>query len=293
MRNDADLSDVFIGLYEKLSTHPKFIDFLADSAAFYDDAVRDEFFDSTIGAILRDHIVSQLDLCETMAREVCDFFSSGAFADGIYLPPFAADLQFCAEAKTLAEGGSYTSVGEFLASYSPMRRKNIKAEDKSPECDYHISLRDTVKNKITDLSNTYFPFSFTDEEMRGLAEVSAKRIRILHSLLKEFDKALSDEKLHRGICDFTDVKLRAYKLLVAPDGSPTDIQYPFLLRTGYCRFLTTSTKTCSTYWHIPMSDKFLSTLSSDFQSTNHLPSTFQVCSYKQPMESAFRGKHFL
>jgi len=223
MRNDDSLADVFTDLYEKLSSHPRFIEFLKESAEFYDTATNCDFFDSPIGSILKEHIASQLEHSEVLMADVCRFFSEGSFADGAHLPPFIADLEFCKNAKKTVLNEGFTASAKMISSYSPMKRKQIKASEKTAESVYYVNIREEVKKKLTKLRSTYFSSGFTDGDMKGFATATAARIRILYALLSRFNELYSEEKLTKSICEFNDIKLWAYRLLVNADGTPTDV----------------------------------------------------------------------
>lgn len=223
MRNDSRLSEVFLDLYSKLLSHPNGISFLKESADFYDRSSCTDFFSSPIGEVIRDHVADQLEYMTAMMDTVCSFFSEGQFSDGAMLPPFEYDRSFCISAREAAINGGFDATRTILNGYKAKKRGSISAEEMTPEIQYHLDLRDSVKEKITKLKSTYFSDEFSSDDIKRQAEAISFRIRVIYRVLNEFDRIYLDEKLNRGICEFNDIKLWAYRLLVNGDGSPTDI----------------------------------------------------------------------
>ena len=220
MRNDAKLYEVFFELYEKLLSHPRGIEYLSDCADAYDGIVAGDFFSCSYGAVIGDYVRCELEFFIRALESALDYFSG--YEAGVRAA-FVDDLDFCKKALELINEGNYDNVRELWSTYSPTRLKSPKGDDKTEEAEYFCELRGTIKDKIRKLGGMYFGVGCSQNELQSYAKSSAERCRVLHSLLSRFDAMYSEEKLTLGVSEFSDIKLWAYKLLVNPDTTPTEL----------------------------------------------------------------------
>ena len=221
MRNDAALCDVFYDLYEKLLGHPHGINFLMECTESYESSRISDFFDSDYGRVVKNHVKGELVFLCNILKDALEYLSE---YDAGVQSPFISDLRFCTEALAILEGKSYTELRAHFNTYSPERLKTIKKDQKTPEAEYFYDLRtDTVKSKIRKLNDAYFGAGFSEDELHRYAEGSALRTKTLYSLLSVFDSIYKEEKLSASVCEFSDIKLWAYELLVNTNGTPTEL----------------------------------------------------------------------
>lgn len=221
MRNDARLFEVFYELYEKLLSHPDNIKFLLNCADSYNTLVSDDFFDVKYGKVVQDYVREELEFLIRILNGALDYFSG---YEAKVRSAFEDDLAFCTEALGILNGGSYEKTREFWATYSPTRLNSPKGDDKTEEAEYFCELRSkTVKEKIKKLGDSYFGAGFSPYEIKKYAAESAEKCRVLYAILSRFESLYGEEKLNLGVCEFSDVKLWAYKLLVNPNGTPTEL----------------------------------------------------------------------
>lgn len=221
MRNDSKLFEVFYDLYEKLLNHPHYIEYLRECAEAYDAVVAGDFFESDYGRVIRDYVRPELEYLIRILNGALDYFSG---YEAAVRAAFADDLDFCVRALELLNEGSYAKTRDFFSTYSPTKLKSPRGDDKTEAAEYFCELRTkTVKEKIRKLGATYFGAGFSAEELQSYAKSSAERCRALYAILSRFDEFYKEEKLTLGICEFSDIKLWAYRLLVNPDGSPTKL----------------------------------------------------------------------
>ncbi len=220
MRNDSALCDVFYDLYEKLLGHPNGIDFLKECTESYESSQIYDFFNSKYGQVIKTYVKGELIFLCNILEDALNYLS--IYDSGVQLP-FVLDLDFCKEALARLEDRSYAELRAHFNTYSPQRLKTIKKDQKTPEVEYFYGLRGDVKEKIRKLNSTYFGAGFSDDELHKYADGSALRTRTLYSLLSVFDSLYKTEKLSASICEFSDIKLWAYELLVNADGTPTEL----------------------------------------------------------------------
>ena len=221
MRNDSKLFEIFYDLYEKLLNHPHYIEYLLECADAYDAVVAKDFFESDYGRVIRDYVRPELEYLIRILEGALDYFSD---YEAAVRAAFADDLEFCVRALELVDEGNYEKTREFWSTYSPTKLKSPRGDDKTETAEYFCELRTkTVKEKIRKLGALYFGAGFSSDELQSYATASAERCRALHAILSRFDELYKEEKLTLGICEFSDIKLWAYKLLVNSDGSPTEL----------------------------------------------------------------------
>ena len=221
MRNDSGLFERFYELYEKLSSHPKSIEFLKECAESYEALDSEDFFESSYGDVIREYVRLELEFYINILTDALDYFEGYEQA---VKAPFADDLEFCREALHKIEDGNYSRLRDHFASYSPTKIKSPKGDDKTEAAEQFLDARNkTVRDGIRKLQKSYFGAGFSSGELKLYAKGSARRCRTLYTVLTEFDRLYREEKLSLGVCEFGDVKVWAYKLLVNGDGSPTEL----------------------------------------------------------------------
>ena len=220
MRNDSKLYEVFFDLYEKLLSNPRGIEYLSDCADAYDGIVTGDFFSSRYGAVIADYVKCELEFFIRALESALDYFSG--YEVGIRAA-FSDDLDFCKKLLELIDGGNYEKTCKLWNTYSPTRLKSPKGDDKTGEAEYFCELRGNVKDKIRKLGAMYFGAGYSPQELQSYANSSAERCRTLHAVLSKFNELYSEEKLTLGVAEFSDIKLWAYKLLVNPDTTPTEL----------------------------------------------------------------------
>ena len=221
MRNDSKLYEIFYDLYNKLQSHPHYIDFLNECADSYDLLDSEDFFDSVYGKVIKEYVKLELEFLIRLLTDALDYFSGYEQA---VRAPFEDDLAFCECALEQLNSGNYLKTREFFSTYSPTKLKSPKGDDKTERAEYFLGMRTKiVKEKIKKLQSMYFGAGFSSDELKIYAKGSALRCRTLYAILSKFDVLYKQEKLSLGICEFSDIKLWAYELLVDSNGEPTEL----------------------------------------------------------------------
>ena len=137
-----------------------------------------------------------------------------------YLPSFSYDLRFCRGAIEILRERSYEKAKAHLQSYSPVSLKTVRGE--LPE---RIAIAKEKRTEITRAIREMQKKSFSlSPESISKAMLDSRTITIrLYSLLSDFERAFSEEKLKRSMLDFSDIRRYALKLLVNKDGEPTEV----------------------------------------------------------------------
>jgi ATP-dependent helicase/nuclease subunit A len=91
--------------------------------------------------------------------------------------------------------------------------------NKTEEYERMEEARKSVKNIVEKVRG----FSFSEEDIKISADLSAKICRSLYTLLAHFDEIFSLEKKRKNILDFSDVERYAHQLLMDANGNPTAI----------------------------------------------------------------------
>ena len=136
-----------------------------------------------------------------------------------YLPAIENDISTCKKLIS-ALNVSYADAKKVLADYSPEDMKAL-GKSKTELTDACKLMRDTVKKELVGLKDKYFSFP-----AKSIPEISVRlsgELKTLAAIISDYNQEYTKEKSIRRICSFYDIKRLAHKLLVNPDGTPTDI----------------------------------------------------------------------
>lgn len=219
-RNDKNLADTFLSLYQKLATYPEGIAYLP---------ARAEELSEDDGSMNRGWRRIAAEQTRRFYRDAANFFSHTveemALDEGMakaYLPAFSADLDHTLAVLAALESGDFAAVQAAVNAYIPEGLgKGLRGAQKSEESELFKARRDKFKDQQTTLRNNFF--APNDELLAKMSAETAEAIRQLHTLLAEYDRRLTEEKLRRGICDFSDIERYTLALLTTPEGEDSDV----------------------------------------------------------------------
>ena len=224
MRNDSGTWEILADLRNKLLSHPRTTDFLIDCELEYANAARSDLFDSVHGAVLRRHLTDKVSVMISFLKDACEYLSTDENMAKQYLPAFIYDNNFCRELCAILDAGTYVSAREKILSYEPLKLGRLSSAQKTDKCAEFSEFRKKfVKEELENFKKKYFGGGYSEAELVEHAARSAVTCKIIHAILSKFEELYSEEKLSRGICEFSDIKQWAYRLIVSPDGAPTDI----------------------------------------------------------------------
>ena len=115
------------------------------------------------------------------------------------------------------EGRSYEEIRTVLAPYEFKKAASVSKKDGLPPVN---QLRDSFRGDVIDMREKFFKHPECD--WRIAYEGLYRQFDVLYRVIKEFDRLFRQEKVRRGICEFSDVERYTYECLWQ-DGKPTDV----------------------------------------------------------------------
>ena len=112
---------------------------------------------------------------------------------------------------------SYEDVRALLSSYEFKRAASIPAKDNLPPIKI---VRAAFKDEILKMRDDFFRHS--EEEWRIAYAGLYRQFDVLYRVVREFDRLFRQEKIRRGICEFSDVERFTYECLWQ-NGEKTDV----------------------------------------------------------------------
>ena len=219
------LSDPMIELYDEVISYPEGIEFLklnADQLNFFYQSETD-FLQTPYGILLKSELAGKFDFYLKLLKQAfnysCEFpdiFSKRAAT-------YENDTYFIEKviSALASDNSNFSSLREIFRAYSPDKMGSAKGSDETPESIYFKEQRKAMVDGIKDIRERIF--SRDDATLRNEMKATAENIEKLYSLLCDFSEKLTEEKNRRGIMDFDDIRRYTLKLLVTPDGKPTEI----------------------------------------------------------------------
>ncbi len=221
LRSSQRLPDVFINLYTHISSYPEGVEFLRVCAERCGAEAELDFFESSFGKILLEETKSAVEYFISFFAGAVEMINSDGEARDAYLQSFSYDLTFCRDLLDIIGNGSYSQIREHILGYAPLKLKPLKAELTTEKIIALKERRSALTKSIRALGEK--SFCLTAENISAAMSQTAEHTALLYDVLADFDARFSQEKLARGICDFSDIRKFALKLLVEPDGSPTRV----------------------------------------------------------------------
>ncbi len=219
IRSTARLPEVLLDLYSHVSSYPEGIDFLRRSAESCFAGAELDFFETDFGRVLKSDTEERFKYYVAQLEDSVLGLGADDDLSVKYLPSFSYDLSFCRDLlSALGKENGYSATKAHLASYSPIKLGTVR-----PATEYSAEqreLRAKISKSITTLHKKAFALS---KEAISRAMIETARITlILHEVLLEFENALLEEKITRGILGFDDIRRFVLKLFVDENGEPTE-----------------------------------------------------------------------
>lgn len=226
-RDDRQLADFFIGLYENIRVFPEGVGFLSTYAEILKNEAGLGFFHTRAGRVLSDRLCEELECYLWIFNTALANFMDDAAWKAAYSEGYTADRDHILALLEAIRSCDYDTARETALSYSPKKLKTLR--NKTPEIERFYSQRNKIKYRLMEIAARYFsrPGSTIPDTFKKTAEVCLG----LYDFLSQYEKELREEKLSRGICDFEDIRRITLELLVDQNGQPTDIA-----REYACRF---------------------------------------------------------
>ena len=215
VRNNANLSNIFLDLYSKTESLPDGIGFLKKAADRAKSDAEKDLLDGSFGVLIANEI-----------REAMNYYISAlsSFAERFpeldTLPFYVYDVTFAETLIKLVEAKCYEDCYTHIVSYAPLRRPNLsKIGLDGAVADTFVAMRDSLKEKIKSLTVRFF--SVSPKNISAVMQTTADITLWIYQLLSDFEARFDKEKRQKNVMSFTDIRRAAFRLLVNPDGSPT------------------------------------------------------------------------
>ncbi len=218
-RTDSSLKEKLLKVYSQLTQYPEGIKLLKTFAEEYRNADGD-FFDCRCGKAVKLYIegllTDYINICDHAVNEL----SWDAALAKTYAPAFAADAAFYREWLQAMQNGGYASACEvardfkFKSLVGSKKVEDIKLKEK------YSALRNSMKSRINSAREMLKAFP---EEIPYYLNATADICDILYEVLSEYEQKVLNEKISRGIFDFSDITRFTFDLLIDKNGAPTDV----------------------------------------------------------------------
>ncbi|MBQ8345549.1 MAG: UvrD-helicase domain-containing protein, partial [Clostridia bacterium] len=222
VRGQGRFLESMIDLDDKLSAHPKGLDFLGQCIDEYQLLGSFDFMESRYGAIFHyklQEAVQYLEILLHDSEELLEEFPQLKikFEGGIN-----GDAQLFSELKELLKSSdrSYASFYKFFAflSFVPTGRHRItEYEDTVQRLADH---RKQFKETMLSLQKLY---AVPPEDLDVIFSKTGNLLCAIRKLLTRFEEEMEDKKKKRNIMSFHDIRKKAYSLLVDEYDLPTEI----------------------------------------------------------------------
>ena len=217
-KGDDELADKLLWLYTHLESYRESIDFLKNFADELEADAKHDFGESRCGQVISRLVTERLEYYRGQLADALPELMNDEKLSRAYLPAFEQDIDFIREATRLGSNQDYARLYQLMNSYSALRLGSVRGA--SDDVKAIKKQRDLFKKERERLAKQFFslsPDKIAQSQIRT-ADILIK----LYRLLALFDERCQSEKHRRAIVDFSDLERLAYKLLVDPDGRPTD-----------------------------------------------------------------------
>ncbi len=217
-RDEGSLVESLISYSQALDSIPDPDGFTAQMAKrTLEDAGRD-FFETDVGAILREYVKDRFEYFLSVADRASAEFSDGGVCERNYKGAFDYDAEFCREVLGALDV-SYGATRDVFLSYSPPSLKSL-GKAKTERSVSYKDLRDRIKKTVKKIAEQ--SFALPEEEIADYDRRTARELETLAAVIADFRREYAREKNLRRILEFSDIKRLAHRLLVQSDGSPTE-----------------------------------------------------------------------
>lgn len=223
VKTAANVPDVMLETYDKLTSIPDGIEYIAECARKTEENASADFMKTPYGEIVRKSTVDMLEYYEEIFASALEYMESDEHMRNAYGASFAHDHAYLATLLDFLRGenATYEGVQSLLQSYSPVPLSNLSSKNKTDEAKRYQTLRTEFNTKRKSLlAGTYSkPQSLIERAMKD----TAKMLGILYRLLSDFERRIDEAKTRASVMTFSDVRRYTLKLLVDKDDGPTEI----------------------------------------------------------------------
>ena len=220
VRNSAALSDIFLDLYSSIESIPEGVDFIKEASEKMTRESDGDFFRSSYGKIAAQKILDVANYHLRIYDEVCEDIISDEIIADAYLSTFAYEKNFLSKLISLTEKKNYAETYAHIRSYTADRLNAPKKGYDKESAERFKCARNEFKADVLGMSKSFFGIS--PDNISTAMKKTASVLRSVYDLLSDFEARFAAEKRQKNICSFSDIRRYAMKLLVNPDGTPTE-----------------------------------------------------------------------
>ncbi len=220
-RNSSTVIPVLLDMYKKLITAPESIRQLKKHADRMRENAKKDFLETEEGSIIYDTVKKVIENSISELEQCILNMQDDEFVKGKYLVCFEENLSLCTALLQKVKHADYSELCGALAGFEVSKIPSIKAVEKtelSERC--QNARKKKINDPIKNLATKYF--YMTGEQISACFEKNAAFCELLYNILQKFDTDYSEEKLRRGICEFSDMPKFMLKLLLDEDGAPSE-----------------------------------------------------------------------
>ncbi len=218
--SDAMLSELLITVYNKVSSYPRGVEFVLDSARELKKASELGFFDSALGETVITHISDTFEYYSAVFKEACDYLDDGDVFSKSYLPSFEYEYKFTSDALVCLKAHDIKGFTKMLLMHSGIGLKPLKGDNKTEKTEFYKTTKAAFSSELRNIAENFF--SESDDVIKSCAEKSYDFVNKLYLFLSAFDRKYTEEKRKRELLDYTDLERLAFTLLVDGNGEATD-----------------------------------------------------------------------
>ncbi len=221
-RDRGDTASVLLKLFDKLIAFPEGLELLRMSADRLCKQAELPFEQTTEAHILTASLCEELAYDCTVLRPLCAQLKTHPLTEKHYLPSFAHDLNTAEQILADLTAGLWERAAQKAAAYGPIGLGRLPKDADVPFDTEDIkNARKDIVATLCSLTKRYFADS--PEQMQAQMLRTARTQRMLYTLLNDYDRAMREQKIRRGVLDFSDVRRYLLQLLLNEHGKPTDV----------------------------------------------------------------------
>ena len=220
-RDSSNLIPTLLEIYGKLITAPEGVGRLQKATERLRAAASTDFFKTAEGGVIRDKLKELVDYTAAAFGKCCDEMAKDPILCDKYIPCFDQNKTLCVSLSEILKQGSYEEVRAAFDAYAPSRIPSLRGNEKSETAERYKDLRGKKLNPaIKSAAKTYL--SMTQGEIAYCFAESAEFCMMISRILTEYERIYSEEKLRRGLCEFSDMPKFMLRLLSDENKQPTE-----------------------------------------------------------------------
>ena len=226
-RNQEDLAEIVLTVLEQVENVPEGADKLDVFTGYIEDACNRPPEKTVFGAALLRRLAEYCrDLLPTAEESLSDLAGEPDSVREELSAPLSRAVSALSELS--ASGVTYDAaravVFELAGDASPLKANYRKKFVKEADPDFLCRAKTLLNTIRDDMESDFSPlFCASSSDWREEALVHAPLSALLSRLIHRFADLVAQEKRKRNVASFADVERAALRVLVAPDGSKTDV----------------------------------------------------------------------